>query len=124
MIDVAVHALLGDVKILPIVLIKDISTTVPCSAVTAMFLRIIPVIEGQFFPSFDISQGDNPDTASGEFSYTVRITGMIDVAGGIAQDLPVNVVLATEGKDIDIPLRDAPGTFSFGNPLPYIRHNP
>lgn len=49
---------------------------------------------------------------------------MIDVAGGVAEGLPINVILSTEGKDIDIPLLYALVTFSFGNPLPYVSDNP
>jgi hypothetical protein len=91
---------------------------------TAMFPRIIPVIKGQFFSGLDISKGDNPDSASGEFCYTIRITGMIDVAGGISENLPINIILPTEGKNIDIPLVYALGTFCFGNPLAYVLNNP
>jgi hypothetical protein len=89
-----------------------------------MFLRIIPVIEGQFFPGVNISQGYNPDSASGQFGDTVRITGMIDVASGVAEDLAVNIILPIKGKDIDIALGNALGTFWFGNPLPNILQNP
>ena len=89
-----------------------------------MFLRIIPVIEGQFFPGVNISQGYNPDSSSGQFGDTVRITGMIDVASGVAEDLAVNIILPIKGKDIDIALGDALGTFLFGNPLPNILQNP
>jgi hypothetical protein len=89
-----------------------------------MFLRIIPVIEGQFFPGVNISQGYNPDSSSGKFCDTVRITGMIDVASGVAEYLAVNIILPIKGKDIDIALVYALGTFLFGNPLPNILENP
>jgi hypothetical protein len=92
--------------------------------VTAIFFRIIPVIESQFFSGLNISKGENPDTALGEFCYTIRITGMVDVAGGVAENLAINVVLSAEGKNIDIPLGYALGTFSFGNAFPYIPNNP
>ena len=89
-----------------------------------MCFCIIPVIEGQFFSGLNISKGDNPDTASGEFCYTIRITGMVDVAGGVSQNLAINVVLSAEGKNIDISLGYALGTFSFGNSFPNILDNP
>jgi hypothetical protein len=92
--------------------------------VTAIFFRIIPVIERQFFSGLNISKGENPDTASGEFCDTIRITGMVDVAGGVAEKLAINVVLSAEGKNIDIPLGYTLGTFSFGNAFPYIPNNP
>jgi len=89
-----------------------------------MFLHIIPVIEGQFFPSVNISQGHNPDSASGEFCNTIRITGMIDIAGGVAEYFSVDIVLSAEGKDVDIPLVYTLGTFGFGNAFPSILDNP
>ena len=49
---------------------------------------------------------------------------MIDVASGVAEELAVNIVLPIEGKDIDIALLYALGTFVFGNPLPNILANP
>jgi hypothetical protein len=116
--------LLGRVDILPIVFIKYVPTAVTGSTVTAVFLRIIPVIEGKFFPGVNISQGYNPDGSSGQFGDAVRITGMIDVASGVAEDLAVNIILPIKGKDIDIALGDALGTFLFGNPLPNILQNP
>ena len=91
---------------------------------TAIFFRIIPVIESQFFSGLNISKGENPDTALGEFCYTIRITGMVDVAGGVAENLAINIVLSAEGKNIDIPLGYALGTFSFRNAFPYIPNNP
>jgi hypothetical protein len=59
-----------------------------------MLFRIIPVIERQFFSGLNIAQSEHPDTAWGECGYTIRLTGMVDVAGGVAQHLPVNIILA------------------------------
>src|SRR6516164_4938422 len=52
------------------------------------------------FPSTNHAQGDNPDTPSGPLHVTVRGTGMVDVACGIAEDLPVDIVLIAEGKNV------------------------
>ena len=71
---------------------------------TAMFLLIIPVIEGQFFSDLHISKSNNPDTTSGKFGYTIRITRMVDVAGSVAENIAINVILPAEGKNIDVPL--------------------
>jgi hypothetical protein len=49
---------------------------------------------------------------------------MIDIAGGVAEYLPVDIVLSAEGKDVDIPLVYTLGTFGFGNSVPYILENP
>jgi hypothetical protein len=89
-----------------------------------MFFRIIPVIESQFFSGLNISQSENPDTALGEFGYTIRITGMVDVAGGVAKHLTVNIILSIKGENIDIPRGYTLGTFGFGNSFPYIPNNP
>jgi len=89
-----------------------------------MFFRIIPVIERQFFSGLNIAQSENPDTAWGEFGYTIRITGMVDVAGGVAKHLTVNIILSIKGKNIDIPLGYTLGTFGFGNAFPYVSYNP
>jgi len=91
---------------------------------TAMFLIVIPVIEGQFFSDLNISKSNNPDTTSGEFGYTIRRTGMVDVAGSVAEHSAINVILSAEGKNIDIPLGYALGTFGFRNSFPYIPDNP
>src|SRR5262249_40942768 len=84
----------------------------------------IAIVIAQFFPCLNISQGDNPDAASRKLSFTVRVTRVVDVAGGIAEDLAVDVVLVTEGKDVHIALGESLGTFGFGNPLSNILHNP
>jgi len=89
-----------------------------------MFFRIIPVIERQFFSGLNISKSENPDTAWGEFGYTIRITGMVDVAGGVAKHLPVNIILSIKGENIDIPRGYTLGTFGFGNAFPSIPNNP
>jgi hypothetical protein len=69
-----------------------------------MFFRIIPVIESQFFSGLNISKSENPDTALGECCYTIRITGMVDVAGGVAKHLAVNIILSIKA---DLPLKKA-----------------
>jgi hypothetical protein len=89
-----------------------------------MFFRIISVIESQFFSGLNISKSENPDTAWGEFGYTIRITGMVDVAGGVAKHLTVNIILSIKGENIDIPRGYTLGTFGFGNSFPYIPNNP
>jgi len=109
---------------LPIIFIQYIPTAVPGAAVTALGLGLIPVIEGQLFPSVEIAEGDNPDGAGGEFRVTVRITGMIDVAGGVVADLPIDVILPVEGKDIDIAPGNPCGTRAFRNPLAHVLDNP
>jgi hypothetical protein len=94
----------GDFCATAIILIQYIPTTVTCSAVTAMFFRIIPVIESQFFSGLNISKSENPDTALGEFCYTIRITGMVDVAGGVAKHLAVNIILSIRTSGSNWPI--------------------
>ena len=67
------------------------------ATVTAMCLRIIPVIERQFFAGLNIAQSEHPDTAWGECGDTIRLTGMVDVAGGVAQHLTVNALIGFRG---------------------------
>jgi len=48
---------------------------------------------------------------------------MVDVARGIAEDIPVDIILVAEGKNIGIPLRQSLHAFFFRNPLPAIRYD-
>ena len=48
---------------------------------------------------------------------------MVDVARGIAEDIPVDIILVAEGKNRGIPLRQSLHAFFFRNPLPAIRHD-
>ena len=49
---------------------------------------------------------------------------MVDVAGGVAKHLTVNIILSIKGENIDIPRGYALGTFGFGNSFPYMPNNP
>src|SRR6266571_5641681 len=62
----------------------------------------IAVIEGQFFPVSDISEGDKPERASRLCDVTVGITGVVAVARGIPEHRAINIIAVIEGKYIDI----------------------
>jgi hypothetical protein len=54
----------------------------------------------------------------------MRITGMVEVAGGVAQHLTVNIILSMKGENRDIPRGETRGTCGFGNAFPSLPHNP
>ena len=49
---------------------------------------------------------------------------MVDVAGSVAENIAIYVILSAEGKNINIPLGYALATFGFRNSFPYIPDNP
>jgi hypothetical protein len=83
----------------------------------------IAVIVGQFFPVSDISEGHQPDRAGRLCDFTVRITGMVAIACRVPKDRAINIVAVIEGKNVDIALGKAPGTFGFGNLFPDVGEN-
>lgn len=78
-------------------------------------IQLVAVIVGQLLPCPDIPTGDNPDGAARLLHVTVRVTGMIDVAGFVSEGLPVNVIALIQRKDIDIPFCQAFVAFGFGD---------
>ena len=79
--------------------------------------QLVAVIVGQLLPCPDIPTGDNPDGAARLLHVTVRVTGMVDVAGLVPVCLCVNVIALIERKDIDIPFCQAFVAFCFGDLL-------
>jgi hypothetical protein len=63
---------------------------------------IIAIVVQDFLPCSDIPQGDNPDGVRRFLHFTVRVTRMIDIPGGILQGLAINRVPVREMKDISI----------------------
>src|SRR4029453_1148145 len=108
---------------------QDITTTIGGTAATGevlvrVRLKCIAVIERQFFPLADISEGAQPERARRLGDVTVGITGVVAVARGIPEHRAINIIAVIEDKYIAIPLRDATRTFGFGNLLPTVGENP
>src|SRR5205823_4182339 len=57
---------------------QNIPRTMFCAAFADIFLGIISVIVAEFLPFLDIAYGDNPDSALGDFGFTVRIARVIN----------------------------------------------
>src|SRR5690349_3965430 len=81
----------------PILLSQDVATTIGGPAMTrevCIFFRIIriAVIERQFFPFADISEGDQPERASRLGDVTVGITGVVAVASRIPEHRAINII--------------------------------
>ena len=65
---------------------------------------IVAIVEPQLFSGLNVPERDNPDRLRSVFHRTVGITGMVDIAGGIGQRLPVNIILFVEVHDVHIVL--------------------
>ena len=76
----------------PILGVKDIPMTIFGATFADIFLGIVTIIVAEFLAFFDIPRSDNPDGAPGDFRFTVRIAGMIDVARLILQRLPIDII--------------------------------
>ena len=92
---------------LPIPRINDISYTIFCSTITGEIrigFRIIGIVVliGQFFPSLDIPQGYNPDTARGGLYRTIGVTRMVNITGCILEDFAVNIIPSVEITNIGV----------------------
>ncbi len=57
-------------------------------------IEIITVIISELFAFANIPQGHDPDAAAGDLSLTIRVTGMVDITGGVVGDVAVDVVTA------------------------------
>jgi hypothetical protein len=84
----------------------------------------VPVIVTEFFALPNIPQGNDPDAARNDLSYTVRIAGVVDIPGTIFGGITIDIVLGTNEKNIDIPLREALCCFLPRNLLTGILKNP
>jgi hypothetical protein len=82
------------------------------------------VIIAEFFSFPNVPQGDNPDTARNNGSFTVRIAGMVDIPGEVLGGIAVDVIVGTDEKNVDIPPRQALSRFLPRNLLAGILKNP
>jgi hypothetical protein len=76
------------------------STTATREVLITGGIKIIAVIVRQLFPIGDISEGDHPERPGSLFDFTVGITGVVAIAGGIPEHLAVNIIAVIEGKDV------------------------
>src|SRR5262245_19961973 len=91
----------------PILGRKNVPTTVCSTAGAGIFpslIEFIAVIVGKLFAGVNISESNNPDTASGFQHFTVRIAAVIDVPCFISEPLAVDIPLVTEGKNVHVAL--------------------
>jgi hypothetical protein len=65
-------------------------------------IQLVAVIVGELFAWGDVLQRDNPDGPGGQVGGAVGVTGMIDVAGGVAARLPVDIIAVIEVNTSDI----------------------
>ena len=72
------------------------------TGVCGSVIQLVAVIVGELFAWGDVPQRDNPDGPGGQVGGAVGVTGMIDVAGGVAARLPVDIIAVIEVKEIDI----------------------
>ncbi len=91
----------------PILLREDESATVLGATGTGLFhlgIKLVAIIKGQLLAGFDVPQRHNPDGTGGRVDFTIRIAGMVDIAGFIAEHLAVDVPVVVEGKNVRIAL--------------------
>ena len=67
-------------------------------------IELIAIVVGEFFPITDVPEGHNPECAGRLFNLTIGRTGVVDIAGRIAQELAINVIALIKGKNIGIAL--------------------
>jgi len=68
-------------------------------------LILIAIIVRQLFSVGDIPEGHNPERPGRLFDFTIGITGVVAIAGGVPEPLAINIVAVIEGKDVGIALR-------------------
>ncbi len=64
-------------------------------------LDVVAVIVTEFFALWDITQCTNPDVAAYHRWLAVRVTGMVDEAGGIPCDESVDVVTFVQFENVN-----------------------
>jgi len=84
---------------------------------------LIPVIEAEFLSCRDSASGHNPEGAIGFFYDTVRITGMVDIAGGIVERLAIDSRAVIQMKDVGIARGAAAYALVGRNLFPNVRNN-
>ena len=113
----------------PILLGQNIATTLRRTTATGKVaipgqIILIAIIAGQFLSVADRPKRYNPERSRRLFDGTIGIAGVVDIAGGVPEDLAINIVAVIEGKNIRIALGQAPGAFVFGNLLADVGKNP
>src|SRR6267143_1479904 len=86
----------------PILLREDVSATVLGATGTglfSLFIKLVAIIKGQFLACFDVPQRHNPDGTGGRVDFTIRIAGMVDIAGFISEHLAVDIPVVVKGKN-------------------------
>jgi len=86
--------------------------------------ELIPVIEAEFLSCRDIAYGHNPEGAVRFFHDTVRITGMVDIAGRIVARLAIDSRAVIQMKDVGIACGAAAYALVCRNLFPNVRNNP
>ena len=91
----------------PILLREDESATVLGATGTGLchlVINLVALIKGQLLAGFDVPQRHNPDGAGGHVDCTIRIAGMVDIAGFISEHLAIDIPVVVKGKNVDIAL--------------------
>src|SRR6266446_936813 len=106
---------------------EDIATTLLGTAgagIVPIMRHLIPVIEAEFLPCRDSTHGHNPEGTIRFFHDTVRITGMVDIAGGIVECLAIDSRAVFQMKDVGIACGAAAYALVYRNLFPNVRNNP
>jgi hypothetical protein len=69
-----------------------------------LVIKLVAVVEGELLACFDVPQRHHPDGAGGRVDFTIRITGMVDIAGFISEHLAVDIPVVVKGKNVCIAL--------------------
>src|SRR5439155_21542338 len=87
-------------------------------------LALIPVIVAEFLTCCNIAYGHNPQGGMRFFYGTVRITGMVDIAGSIGECLAVDSIAIILMKDVGIAFCAAASALLVGNLFTNVGNNP
>jgi hypothetical protein len=111
---------------IPIWRCKNTSTTVLSAARTGMrilLIQCIAVLGGQGLACGDSPPGHQPHGASREMHRTMRVAGMVDVAGCILERHPVDIPAGVEGQERVMASGKALRAFFLGHFLPPVWEN-
>ena len=85
------------------------------AGIVLIMLALIPVIVAEFLTCCNIAYGHNPQGAMRFFYGTIRITGMVDIAGSIGECLAVDSIAIILMKDVGIAFCAAASALLVGN---------
>ena len=88
----------------PILLPQNIPTAIVCTTLTTVLLGGEPVVITEFLACPNIAFGNNPDGALRDPDLTVRVTGVVDIAGFVLEGLAIDIIVVIEFENVLIAL--------------------